>query len=188
MKSCIGVQPSVPCFSLTSSAVLPTASMYAAYSGMSPREGWSWARKVTLSLISGRRASLRRAARPPGRRGRGAARAGGLELGQEGHALPHLRVALEHPAVGLEAADDVLGEVGPVHAQEELAWEPLYEFLLLQDGLACGEFLELRRVYGDGVGPHPHLASCVPHDTVLHVTLGAEDPGGGRHHVAGGTA
>src|SRR4028118_2282118 len=47
--------------------------------------------------------------------------AGGLELGQEGDPLPHLRVALEHPAVGLEAADDVLGEVCPVHARAEAA-------------------------------------------------------------------
>src|SRR4028118_782078 len=104
--------------------------------------------------------------------------AGGLELGQEGHVLPHLRVPLEHPAVGLEAADYVLGEVGPVHPQEELAWEPLYKLLLLEHGLAAGELPELGRVYGDGVGPPPHLASCVPHDTVPHVGLGAEDPGG----------
>ncbi len=143
----MGLQESVPCFWLTSSAVLPHGLHVGG----------------VLGDVG----------------------AGGLELGEEGDLALHLRVALQHPAVGLKAADDVLGEVRPVHAQEEFAGKVLDEFLLLEHGLALGELLELGGVYGDRVGPHPHLAAVVVDHTVLHVGLGAENRGGRLGEVAG---
>ena len=115
----------------------------------------------------------------------GDVRARGLELGQEGHLPDHLRVALEHPSVGLEPADHVLREVYAVDPQEQLARQVLYEFLLLEHVVALGQFLELGRVYGDGVGAHPHLSAFVVDHAAFGVVLDAEDPDGGLREVAG---
>src|SRR5215207_7907425 len=96
---------------------------------------------------------------------------------------PHLGVALEHPAVGQKAANDVLGEIRAIDAQEELSGKALDEPLLFEHVLALCQFLELPRIYGDWVSPHPHLASSVPDHTALG--LGAEYIGGGLGEGAG---
>jgi hypothetical protein len=111
--------------------------------------------------------------------------AGGLELGEEGDLALHLRVALQHAAVGHEAADDVLGEVRAVHAKEEFAWKALHELLLLQHGLGLREVLELSGIDRNGVSPHPHLAPVVPYGAALEVGLGAKRVGGSLDEGAG---
>src|SRR5215216_4785921 len=94
-------------------------------------------------------------------------RTGGLELGEEGDLALHLGVALQHPVVGQKAADDVLGEIRAIDAQEELPGKTLDEPLLFEHVLAPGQVFELRRIYGDRVSPHPYLASSVEDHTVL---------------------
>src|SRR5215208_6325503 len=111
--------------------------------------------------------------------------AGGLELGEEGDIAFHLGVTLQHAAVGQEAAHDVLGEVDAVHAEEKLAGQARDVFFLLEHGLRLRELPKLFRIYGNGVGPHPHLAPLVPDGAALDVGLGAQSVGGRLDEGAG---
>src|SRR5215207_7304907 len=91
---------------------------------------------------------------------------GGLELGEEGDLALHLGVALQHPAVGQKAADDVLGEVRAIDAQEEPPGKALDEPLLLEHVLALRQVLELLGIYRYRVSPQSNLASSVTDQTV----------------------
>jgi hypothetical protein len=57
--------------------------------------------------------------------------AGRLAPGEECDLFSHLGVSFEHTVVGVEASDDVLREVHPVYAEEELAGEVSYGLFLL---------------------------------------------------------
>src|SRR5680860_109233 len=82
------------------------------------------------------------------------------QVGDEGDPLEELGVLLEEQVEGGEAAEHVLRQVGPVHAQDQvLAPAAQHPALVLVHGGALGVLAERLGRDRERVGAHPHLAT-----------------------------
>jgi hypothetical protein len=95
------------------------------------------------------------------------------QLGHEGHVLVELRVLLQEQVEGREPTQHVLGQVGPIDADDQvLAPAPLQLLLELADPVAPRVRARRGGVDRERVGAHPRLmAAVVPDDAAVEVDV-----------------